>query len=85
MVHLLNTETQRAASLAGVYLMGFYNVPWVFMLSLQSSNTAGATKKSFMGISISILYGKHLFHFKRPTSCVVIFIGLTRLFADSCR
>ncbi|KAF5983765.1 allantoate permease [Fusarium coicis] len=40
----------------GVYLMGFYNVPWVFLLSLSSSNTAGATKKSFMGISIAIVY-----------------------------
>lgn len=59
MVHVLNAETQRAASLAGVYLMGFYNIPWVFMLSLQSSNTAGATKKSFMGVSVSVMYGKY--------------------------
>jgi hypothetical protein len=58
MVHLLDIQTQRDASLAGVYLMGFYNVPWVFMLSLSSSNTAGATKKSFMGISIAVVYGK---------------------------
>ncbi|KAI0176849.1 major facilitator superfamily domain-containing protein [Pestalotiopsis sp. NC0098] len=56
MVHLLDIETQRDASLAGVYLMGFYNVPWVFMLSLSSSNTAGATKKSFMGISVAVVY-----------------------------
>ncbi|KAM0329264.1 hypothetical protein ACHAQA_004568 [Verticillium albo-atrum] len=56
MVHSLDAETQRNASLAGVYLMGFYNVPWVFMLSLSSSNTAGATKKSFMGISIAVVY-----------------------------
>jgi hypothetical protein len=59
MVHSLNVATQRDASLAGVYLMGFYNVPWVFLLSLSSSNTAGATKKSFMGISIAIVYGMH--------------------------
>lgn len=58
MVHVLDVETQRNASLAGVYLMGFYNVPWVFMLSLSSSNVAGATKKSFMGVSIAIIYGK---------------------------
>lgn len=57
MVHSLDVATQRDASLAGVYLMGFYNVPWVFLLSLSSSNTAGATKKSFMGISIAIVYG----------------------------
>lgn len=59
MVHSLDVATQRDASLAGVYLMGFYNVPWVFLLSLSSSNTAGATKKSFMGISIAIVYGKY--------------------------
>ncbi|KAL6400968.1 hypothetical protein AUP68_16688 [Ilyonectria robusta] len=56
MVHALNSETQRNASLAGVYLMGFYNVPWVFLLSLSSSNTAGATKKSFMGVSVAVIY-----------------------------
>jgi hypothetical protein len=59
MVHSLDVATQRDASLAGVYLMGFYNVPWVFLLSLSSSNTAGATKKSFMGISIAIVYGMY--------------------------
>lgn len=58
MVHTLDVATQRDASLAGVYIMGFYNVPWVFMLSLSSSNTAGATKKSFMGVSIAVVYGK---------------------------
>lgn len=58
MVHVLNSETQRNASLAGVYLMGFYNVPWVFLLSLSSSNTAGATKKSFMGVSVAVVYGQ---------------------------
>ena len=52
------TWRQRNASLAGVYLMGFYNVPWVFMLSLSSSNVAGATKKSFMSVSIAVIYGK---------------------------
>ncbi|KAH6695453.1 allantoate permease, partial [Plectosphaerella plurivora] len=56
MVHTLDVATQRNASLAGVYIMGFYNVPWVFMLSLSSSNTAGATKKSFMGVSIAVVY-----------------------------
>lgn len=69
MVHVLDVETQRNASLAGVYLMGFYNVPWVFMLSLSSSNVAGATKKSFMGVSIAIIYGKssHRFPADRVT------------------
>lgn len=36
--------------------MGFYNVPWVLMLSLQSSNTAGMTKKSFVSVSIAVFY-----------------------------
>lgn len=59
MVHVLDIEANRDASLAGVYLMGFYNVPWVFMLSLQSSNAGGATKKSFMAISIACIYGRY--------------------------
>lgn len=74
MVHSLDVATQRDASLAGVYLMGFYNVPWVFLISLSSSNTAGATKKSFMGISIAIVYGKNISiplkrHFVNDFSC----------------
>ncbi|OJJ42673.1 hypothetical protein ASPZODRAFT_20202 [Penicilliopsis zonata CBS 506.65] len=44
------------ADLAGVYLMGFYNVPWVLALSLQTSNTAGITKKSFVSVSIAVFY-----------------------------
>uniref|UniRef100_L2GAI8 Allantoate permease n=1 Tax=Colletotrichum fructicola (strain Nara gc5) TaxID=1213859 RepID=L2GAI8_COLFN len=56
MVHTLDVTSARNASLAGVYIMGFYNVPWVFMLSLNSSNTAGATKKSFMGVSVAVCY-----------------------------
>lgn len=59
MVHTLDIDGQRNASLAGVYIMGFYNVPWVFMLSLNSSNTAGATKKSFMGITVAVCYGEY--------------------------
>lgn len=62
MVHTLDIDERRDASLAGVYIMGFYNVPWVFMLSLNSSNTAGATKKSFMGITVAVCYGMyHMF------------------------
>ncbi|CAL5870950.1 uncharacterized protein PFLUO_LOCUS5192 [Penicillium psychrofluorescens] len=56
MVHLLDPTTQRNASLAGVYIMGFYNVPWVLALSLQTSNTGGTTKKSFVSVSIAIFY-----------------------------
>jgi hypothetical protein len=36
--------------------MGFYNVSWVLMLSLQSSNTSGMTKKSFVSVSIAVFY-----------------------------
>jgi len=54
---VLKIASARTASLAGVYLMGFYNVSWVLMLSLQSSNTAGMTKKSFVSVSIAIFYG----------------------------
>jgi hypothetical protein len=57
MVHVLDPTTQRAASLAGIYIMGFYNVPWVIALSLQTSNTSGTTKKSFVSISVAIFYG----------------------------
>ncbi|KAH0284059.1 hypothetical protein KCU62_g8557, partial [Aureobasidium sp. EXF-3399] len=56
MIHMLNAASERDASLAGVYLMGFYNVPWVLMLSLQSSNTASATRKSFVSVSVAIFY-----------------------------
>ncbi|KAF4301535.1 Major facilitator superfamily [Botryosphaeria dothidea] len=56
MIHVLDIQTQRSASLAGVYLMGFYNVAWVLMLSLQSSNTAGETKKSFCSVSVAVFY-----------------------------
>ena len=67
MDHVLNVDTHRDASLAGVYLMGFYNVPWVFMLSLSSTNTAGATKKSFMGVSIAVVYGTSIFIIRKNT------------------
>ncbi|KAJ5651425.1 Major facilitator superfamily domain general substrate transporter [Penicillium longicatenatum] len=55
-VHVVDPTTQRNASLAGVYIMGFYNVPWVLALSLQTSNTSGTTKKSFVSISVAIFY-----------------------------
>ncbi|KAJ5710012.1 Major facilitator superfamily domain general substrate transporter [Penicillium malachiteum] len=56
MVHVIDQETNRNASLAGLYIMGFYNVPWVLALSLQTSNTSGTGKKSFVSISIAIFY-----------------------------
>jgi len=57
MVKTLDPTASRDASLAGVYLMGFYNVSWVMALSLQSSNVAGMTKKSFVSVSAAVFYG----------------------------
>lgn len=37
--------------------MGFYNVSWILAMSLVSSNTAGATKKSLGSGSMGIFYG----------------------------
>ncbi|KAJ4248835.1 hypothetical protein NW762_012673 [Fusarium torreyae] len=56
MVHVLDAETQRGASLAGVYLMGFYNPPFIMAVSLQTSNNSGTTKKSFVSASIAVCY-----------------------------
>lgn len=52
----LDIVKYRTASLAGVYLMGFYNVSFVTLLSLQSSNNSGTTKKSFASVSVAIFY-----------------------------
>ncbi|GAA6062584.1 hypothetical protein JCM10212_004179 [Sporobolomyces blumeae] len=56
LIHVLDHVTQRGACLAGVYLLGFYNVSWVLALSLATSNTAGTTKKAFTSTSISVAY-----------------------------
>ncbi|GAA6002871.1 uncharacterized protein JCM10292_001348 [Rhodotorula paludigena] len=53
---VLDHETQRGASLAGVYLLGFYNTSWVLALSLATSNTSGTTKKLFQSTSIAVAY-----------------------------
>ncbi|KAJ4983648.1 major facilitator superfamily transporter [Stagonosporopsis vannaccii] len=63
MVHTLHSPETRIASLTGVYLMGFYNVPWVFTVSLSSFNTGEATKKSLMGITCAVICWQH----HRPT------------------
>lgn len=69
MVHTLDINEQRDASLAGVYILGFYNDPWVFMLSLNSSNAAGATKKSFMGITVAVCYGEYYIFLVESWDC----------------
>lgn len=56
MVNKIDATDNRHAALAGVYLMGFYNVPWCLMLALTSSNTTGVTKKTFMSVSVAVWY-----------------------------
>ncbi|KAM4057773.1 major facilitator superfamily protein [Hirsutella rhossiliensis] len=55
-VQLVDVTKNRIAALMGLYLTGFYNVSWVLAMSLISSNTAGATKKSFVSVSMAISY-----------------------------
>ncbi|KAG0669457.1 hypothetical protein C6P40_004675, partial [Pichia californica] len=43
-------------ALAGVYICGFYNAPYVMCLSLIASNTSGQTKKTFNSISVGLFY-----------------------------
>lgn len=68
MIKAVNPATSPKISLAGIYLMGFYNVSWVMVLSLQSSNVAGMTKKSFVSVSVGFFYGTVLLRF--PISCL---------------
>ncbi|KAM5468272.1 hypothetical protein MauCBS54593_005013 [Microsporum audouinii] len=56
-VRYVSVLENRIAALMGVYLTGFYNIAWTMALSLVASNTAGATKKSFVSASIAIAHG----------------------------
>ncbi|OAL64168.1 hypothetical protein A7C99_4825 [Trichophyton rubrum] len=56
-VRYVSVSENRIAALMGVYLTGFYNIAWSMTLSLVASNTAGATKKSFVSASIAIAHG----------------------------
>ncbi|KAH9907482.1 major facilitator superfamily domain-containing protein [Xylariomycetidae sp. FL2044] len=51
MIHLTDPATQRSAALAGVYMMGCYNVGWVMAMALITANTAGRTKRAFVNAS----------------------------------
>lgn len=53
-IHLVNVTTQRYTALAGVYLMGFYNVGWVMAMAVITSNTQGSTKRPFVNSSIGV-------------------------------
>lgn len=55
---VVDVSKHRTFALMGLYLMGFYNVSWILAMSLISSNTAGATKKSFGSGSMAIFYGR---------------------------
>ncbi|KAK0660551.1 putative transporter [Lasiodiplodia hormozganensis] len=56
MIHVADIETQSLLPLAGLYLTGFWHTPFVLTLSLQTSNTAGETKKSFCSVSVAAFY-----------------------------
>jgi MFS family permease len=66
-IRLVQVSKHRVVALMGLYLTGFYNTSWVMAMSLVSSNTAGATKKSFTAVSLAICYaignivGPHFF------------------------
>ncbi|GAA5957215.1 hypothetical protein JCM3765_000393, partial [Sporobolomyces pararoseus] len=55
-IRCVDHVAQRGVALAGIYMLGFYNVSWVLALSLATSNTAGTTKKAFVSTSISVAY-----------------------------
>lgn len=42
--HKIDHLKSKSAALAGVYLMGFYNVPWILMLGLVGANTSNTIK-----------------------------------------
>ncbi|PVI02691.1 allantoin permease [Periconia macrospinosa] len=66
-IRFIDVTEYRVTALLGLYLTGFYNTSWVMAMSLISSNTAGATKKSFASVSMAICYaignivGPHFF------------------------
>lgn len=56
MIWKIDHKEHLNASLAAVYLCGFYNAPYVLCLSLIASNTSGQTKKAFNSISVGLFY-----------------------------
>ncbi|CAG9981803.1 unnamed protein product [Clonostachys byssicola] len=70
MINTLNIDQYRTASLVGVYLMGFYNVAWIMMMSLVASNNGGATKRSFASVSVALVYGQF-------TPCSLLSVRIT--------
>jgi MFS family permease len=56
MIYKIDPKKNLDASLAAVYLCGFYNAPYVLCLSLIASNTSGQTKKAFNSVSVGLFY-----------------------------
>lgn len=56
MIWKIDHKLHLNASLAAVYLCGFYNAPYVMCLSLIASNTSGQTKKAFNSVSVGLFY-----------------------------
>lgn len=54
MIHVVDVNTQRNVALAGVYLMGFYNVGWVMAMAIITANTRGSTKRPFVNSSVGV-------------------------------
>lgn len=56
MIWKISPETHRNACLAAIYIAGFFNTPYVLILSLLASNTSGDTKKAFASFSVGVFY-----------------------------
>jgi hypothetical protein len=56
MIYKIDPKKKVDASLAAVYLCGFYNAPYVLCLSLIESNTTGQTKIAFYSVSVGFFY-----------------------------
>lgn len=54
MIRVVDVGTQRNVALAGVYLMGFYNVGWVMAMAIITANTRGSTKRPFVNSSVGV-------------------------------
>lgn len=74
--HLMNYVRAYAdLSLNRIYMMGCYNVPWVFAVSLATTNTAGKTKKSFTSVTFAVCCEQSCAFFTlcRDTQCSTIY------------
>ncbi|ODV84811.1 hypothetical protein CANARDRAFT_200033 [[Candida] arabinofermentans NRRL YB-2248] len=56
MLWKVDSNQHRNTSLGAIYLLGFYNAPYVLALSLIASNNSGSTKKAFNSMSVGLFY-----------------------------